>query len=140
MLKMLVFPLAATLLAGAGPAAPEPAIGTWINPKGTVVVKTERCGNAICGKVIRASPSAEEAARAGGTARLVGTRTLIGFRPAGRGRWEGEAFVPDMGVTVPATMVQIGRDALEIEGCSLGGYLCKKQLWRRVAARGGRRS
>jgi uncharacterized protein (DUF2147 family) len=63
---------------------------------------------------------------------------LNGFRPAGPGIWQGEAFIPDRGLTVPATMTRIGRDALQIEGCSLAGYLCRKQVWRRVAARRGR--
>lgn len=129
------------LAAGGASARAEPGLGTWVNPKGTVVVRTARCGDAICGRVIKASPEARDKARVAGTARLVGTQILSGFRPAGAGRWQGEAFVPDMGVTVTATMVQLGRDALEIEGCSLGGYLCRKQVWRRAApaAKGRRR-
>ena len=138
-LKPLAALIAAMLVAGAGPARPDPVIGTWSNPKGTVVVRTAHCGNAICGKVVRASPSAEEAARAAGTSRLVGTQILTGFRAVGAGRWQGEAFIADRGVTVIATMVQLGPDALEIEGCGLGGYLCKRQLWRRTPPTRARR-
>jgi uncharacterized protein (DUF2147 family) len=127
------------LAAGGASASADPGLGTWINPKGTVVVRTARCGDAICGKVIKASREAQDKARAAGTARLVGTQILTGFRPAGAGRWQGEAFVPDMGVTVTATMVQLGRDTLEIEGCGMGGYLCRKQVWRRAPAAKGRR-
>jgi uncharacterized protein (DUF2147 family) len=129
----MLFPLALALLAaGAAPARADPVLGTWSNPKGTVTVRIERCGAAICGKVVRASRSAQEDARAAGTPRLVGTQILRDFRPAGAGRWQGEAFVPDKALTVAATMVQVGRDALEIEGCALGGYLCRKQAWRRT--------
>jgi uncharacterized protein (DUF2147 family) len=125
------------LLAASAPA--DSMIGQWSNPKGTVIVRTSRCGDAICGTVVKAAQSAQDVARAAGTPRLVGTRILIGFRPAGAGVWQGEAFVPDMGLTVPATMTRIGRDALQIEGCSFGGYLCKQQIWRRVAGRRGSR-
>jgi uncharacterized protein (DUF2147 family) len=126
----------ALLLAAAAPSsAADPVLGTWSNPKGTVTVRTARCGRAICGTVVSASPAAREKARVAGTANLIGTRIMDGFRPAGRNRWEGQAFVPDLGLTVPAVMTQIGRDQIQIEGCSLGGYLCRNQVWHRVGPR-----
>ncbi len=132
--------LAAFLLAAApAPASADPVIGTWINPKGTVTVRTARCGRAICGKVISAAQSAREKARAAGTANLVGLEILSDFRPAGAGTWHGLAFIPDVGVTVPATMTQLGRNQLQIEGCGMGGYLCKQQVWRRVSSPSRRR-
>jgi uncharacterized protein (DUF2147 family) len=56
--------------------------GQWRNPKGSVVVKVEQCGNAYCGIVVRASDKARANARKGGTANLVGTRILSGLRQA----------------------------------------------------------
>jgi uncharacterized protein (DUF2147 family) len=133
---MSMYALLAALLLAAAPARPaDPVIGTWINPKGTVTVRTARCGRAICGKVISAAQSAQEKARAAGTARLVGMEILSDFRPAGSGTWQGQAFIPDVGITVPATMTQLGRDRLQIEGCGMGGYLCKQQVWTRVAGK-----
>jgi uncharacterized protein (DUF2147 family) len=139
-MEFFMFALLASLLLAASPqAGADPVIGTWVNPKGTVTVRTARCGRAICGTVISAAPSAQEKARAAGTARLVGTRIMSDFRPAGAGTWQGQAFIPDLGVTVPATMTQLGRDRLQIEGCGMGGYLCKQQVWTRVAVRPKRR-
>ena len=134
-----MFPLLVSLLLAAPQPAADPVIGTWINPKGTVTVRTARCGRAICGRVISAAPSAQEKARAAGTGRLVGMEILSDFRPAGRGTWQGQAFIPDVGITVPATMTQVGRDRLQISGCALAGYMCKEQVWTRVAARPKRR-
>lgn len=125
----------AVLLAAAAPSSAAPELGTWSNPKGTVTVRTARCGRAICGTVVSAAPAAREKARLAGTANLVGTRIMDGFRAVGPDRWEGTAFVPDLAVTVPATMTLIGRDQMEIEGCSLGGYLCRNQIWHRVGPR-----
>jgi uncharacterized protein (DUF2147 family) len=125
---MIAIALAAAASAGSG----DPALGTWSNPKGTVTVRTARCGRAICGTVVAAAPVAREKARMAGTSNLVGTRIMNGFRPAGPNRWEGEAFVPDLNLTVPATMTQLGRDEIQIEGCSMGGYLCRNQVWHRV--------
>lgn len=125
----------AILLAAGSTASADPALGTWSNPKGTVTVRTSRCGRAICGTVVSASPAAREKARMAGTSNLVGTRIMEDFRPAGSNRWEGQAFIPDLGLRVPAVMTRIGRDEIQIEGCSLGGYLCRNQVWHRVAAR-----
>jgi uncharacterized protein (DUF2147 family) len=122
----------ALLLAAAASSSADPALGTWSNPKGTVTVRTARCGRALCGTIVSASAVARDKARAAGTDNLVGTRIMDGFQPVAPGRWEGQAFVPDLGVTVPATMTLIGRDEIQIEGCSLGGYLCRNQVWHRV--------
>ena len=126
-------------IAAASHVPAEPVIGVWMNPKGTVAVRTEHCGTGICGRVVWAAPAAIEAAEAGGTPRLVGTEALHDFRPAGPGRWEGQAFVADLGQTVDSEMVQLGPDLLQIDGCALGGFLCKKQVWHRTAAAPPRR-
>ena len=112
-------------------ATPSP-IGIWKNPKGTVTVRTAACGRAICGRVIAATPEAQEKARRGGTARLVGTEIMSDFMPAGRGRWQGMAFIPDLGITADGVMTQTGPNTIEIEGCGLGGYFCKSQVWTRL--------
>jgi uncharacterized protein (DUF2147 family) len=134
----MIASLLAFALASAAPAA-NTVVGTWSNPRGTVTVQTARCGRAICGKVVAATPEAREKARAAGNGELVGTEILHQFRATGPGRWEGEAFIPDLGLTVTAAMTQLGRDQLQIEGCAFGGYACKSQVWHRVAARATRR-
>lgn len=128
--------LLAALAAAAHPAparAADAVVGTWMNRKGTVVVRTAHCGGGICGRVVWAAPAAQEAARAGGTERLVGTEVFHAMRPTGPGAWEGEVFVPDLGHTADATMALLGPSDLEINGCSFGGFLCKKQAWHKVA-------
>jgi uncharacterized protein (DUF2147 family) len=85
--------------------------------------------------VVAATPEAREKARAAGNGELVGTEILHRFRATGPGRWEGEAFIPDLGLTITAAMTRIGRDQLQIEGCALGGYACRRQVWHCVAAR-----
>lgn len=124
----------ALALAAAAPATPaDPMIGTWMNRRETVAVQTTRCGPALCGRVIWAARSAQEAAAAGGTPRLVGTMLMRNFRPAGRGLWQGEVFVPDLGQTAAADMTLIGPGQIEINGC-LGSILCKRQVWHRAPA------
>ena len=51
-------------------AAQDGLIGTWQDPKDSVHVRTQPCGNAICGVVIWATDQAKERARRGGTQQL----------------------------------------------------------------------
>jgi uncharacterized protein (DUF2147 family) len=126
--------LLATMAAAAHPAPSDPIVGTWMNRKGTVAVRTAHCGPSICARVVWADPAAQEAARAGGTEHLVGTDLFRGVRPAGEGMWQGEVFVPDMGETADATITMTGPGELQIDGCRFGGLLCKQQFWHRVNA------
>lgn len=124
--------LAALLLAAA--PTTDPVIGTWLNPKQTITVKTRRCGAQLCGRVVAATPHAVEKARAAGVERLVGTELFQGFRRDGAG-WSGRLFVPDQGQTVDSQLRLNDRDTLEISGCLVSGLLCKTQEWTRVARR-----
>jgi uncharacterized protein (DUF2147 family) len=127
----LLLALAAASHSAHAPA--DPVIGNWMNPKGNVVVRTSHCGPAICATVVWADSSAIRAAEAGGTEHLVGAELFRDFRPVGRGEWQGQAFVPDIGRTVDSQMTQLDRDTLQFDGCAIGGLLCRKQVWHRTA-------
>jgi uncharacterized protein (DUF2147 family) len=132
---MIPFVLAALAAAAAhhGPAV-DPVVGNWMNPSKTVVVRTSHCGGGLCGRVVWASPQAQDAARVGGTEHLVGTEIFHDVRSAGPGAWEGEVFVPDLGTTADGNLMLLDADSLEIDGCRLHGLLCKKQVWHKVSA------
>ena len=128
---------AAAAAAQPAPRAADPVIGTWMNRKGTVAVATRRCGRALCGRVVWASPDAEDKARfAVPVAVYIITEILRGLQPAGQGAWEGEVFVPDLGTTATGQLMLIGPTRIEINGCQYGGLLCKKQEWHKVKPRG----
>ena len=131
----MLTPILVALLAAASPGHGAGGIyGTWANPAGSVVVRTAPCGGAVCGRVVWASPKAQEdAARKGGVRQLVGLELLRDYRPAGPHHWEGRAFVPDMGGEFDSEMVQTGPNSLEIQGCRFGGLVCKSQTWHRAA-------
>lgn len=131
---MIAFALAALAAAAHPGHAADPVIGTWMNPSKSVVVRTTHCGGGLCGRVVWASAQAQDAARAGGTEHLIGTEIFHEVRPAEPGAWQGEVFVPDLGTTADGTLMLLGPDTLEIDGCRLHGLLCKKQVWHKVSA------
>ena len=124
--------LIAVALFAATPASAQQLEGWWTNPKGTVVIKVERCGPAYCGRVIHATAKARENARKSGTPQLIGTRILTGLKPIGEGRYRGQAFVPRHKVRGTATVRQISRDVMQVQGCVVGGMLCDNERWTRV--------
>jgi uncharacterized protein (DUF2147 family) len=135
--------VAMALLPGASEALPKPviavasgAIGTWINPRGSVKVQTGACTagkvGTFCGWVVWAAPQALADARDSGVTGLIGTELLRGYRQAGPGLYRGQVYVPDMGRTFYSTIEQRGANDLKISGCILGGLICKSQNWQRT--------
>ena len=99
-----------------------------------MIITVDRCGNAYCGKVVWASDKAKTNARKGGTPNLVGTQILSDARPVGNGVYKGRAFVPKRKIRAAATIRQTGPNTMVVEGCALGGLLCKEQRWTRVVS------
>lgn len=120
------------LLALAALAADAPIEGRWKNPSGRVVVQIMPCGPALCGSVVSAAESAKADARRGGTANLVGTQLMSGFKPAGPGKWRGRMFVPDINHRSNAELRLIGANQLKVTGCMVGRMVCKSQMWTRA--------
>lgn len=132
-MRKYVFAIAAMALASS-PAFAQAIEGQWTNPKRSVVVEVARCGAAYCGTVVKATEKAKAKARKGGTANLVGTQILSGLKPIGNGRFRGRAFVPKRNAHATATVRQLGDDAMQVQGCILGGLLCDNERWTRVAS------
>ncbi|MEE4451613.1 DUF2147 domain-containing protein [Novosphingobium resinovorum] len=129
----LLLPLLAALAVPVGAsAAPSPAEGVWLNPSGSVAVRTGACGPGLCGRVVWASAKARADAQGSGIASLIGTELLQDYRPAGR-VWRGTVYVPDMGRRFDSRIEPLSPTQLKISGCVLGGLLCRSQVWTRIA-------
>lgn len=135
--------IAASLLllsAAAAPATVSP-VGVWRNADDSVRIRVAACEGAatpsmppaLCGTVVAASEKARADAAAGGTPQLVGARLLTGFRPKEPRVWAGQAFVPDIGVTLRGTMTLATAESLDVAGCLVGGFGCRSQRWTRIA-------
>ncbi|MEG3125309.1 DUF2147 domain-containing protein [Sphingomonas sp. GB1N7] len=123
------------LIAGTAPAvaAPNPVLGTWVNPKHTLAVETAACeAGGLCGAIVRANEQALADARDAGVPQLIGLQLLQDYHPAHGGVWSGRVYVPDMGRSFSSRIEQVSPDALKISGCLVGGFLCKSQVWRRL--------
>ena len=124
-----------TLIPVAAAMAPTPSAinGTWLNPDGTVAVRTGDCAGRLCGWISWASPEAVQDAKDSGIERLIGTELLQNYRSEAPGRWRGTVFVPDMGHSFSSRITQLSQNDLKISGCLFGGFICKSQVWHKVA-------
>lgn len=129
--------LPVAILAGPSHAATGPVlpvIGKWANPMNTLAVETKPCAQGrLCGEIVWASDDALSDAREAGVDKLIGTQLLQDYRPEGHGSWTGRVYIPDMGRTFSSRIRQTSLDTLAISGCLVGGFLCKTQVWHRVA-------
>ena len=129
LLPLLALALAVPTAAQPRGAGPE---GVWRNARDSVRIRVARCGRALCGRVVQASPQAQADAAAGGTARLVGTDLFRDLQRDPDGLWYGQVYVPDLGRAVEGSLEQTGPNTLVAEGCLLAGFGCKAQTWTRV--------
>jgi uncharacterized protein (DUF2147 family) len=143
---ILPFLLAAAGASQAAAAAPAPALattaapavsagqirGVWSNRRGTIHIRTEPCGDAICGAVVKADAKAKADAAKGQKAPLIGTRIFIDFRPTADGRWKGKVYAPDLGQTFAGTIRVVGGNTLQGRGCAIAGLICKTSTYVRV--------
>ena len=120
-------------VASAKTSVPSAINGTWLNPDGTVAVRTGDCAGRLCGWISWASPEALQDAKDSGIERLIGTELLQKYRSEAPGRWRGTVFVPDMGHSFKSRITQLSQNDLKISGCLFGGFICKSQVWHKVA-------
>ncbi|SEG77720.1 DUF2147 domain-containing protein [Bosea lathyri] len=105
------------------PVLAQDVTGTWLRDTGASRVRFAKCGEAICGTLAWLKDT-------NGPAK-VGQRIFYDMKPAGAGKWSGNAFNPEDGKNYSGTMTLSG-DMLTTSGCVLGGLICRSVKWSRT--------
>jgi uncharacterized protein (DUF2147 family) len=132
-MKRMLILTASLLLAAPAAGSAQSLEGQWTNPKRSVIVNVERCGDALCGTVSWASQHSREKVADNGR-QLVGTRILTGLKPTGGGLYRGQAFEPKRNIRGSATVRQLGANTMVVRGCAVLGMICKEQRWTRLTS------
>jgi uncharacterized protein (DUF2147 family) len=130
------------LSATTGALAAEPN-GTWLTQTGGSRIRMADCGGALCGTIIwLKEPNDPETGKpktdknnsdAGKRSRpLLGVQIVLGMKPAGAGKWTGQVYNAEDGKTYSGNLTYSGGDSLQLQGCALGGLVCKSQTWTKV--------
>ena len=140
-IRLGLFAVAA--LAVASPALAADPHGVWLTEPGTSRIRIADCSGALCGTIVwLKDPNDAETqkpkldkfnADASKRSRpLMGVTIVIGMKPSGTDKWSGQVYNAEDGKTYSGSVTMQGANALKLEGCALGGLLCKAQTWSRV--------
>lgn len=133
-LSALVPALGLGLIATAALADP---VGTWTTSKAKVRISD--CGSGLCATILSLKQPNDEDGKpkvdrnnpdkAKQDRPIVGISVLTNMKPDGA-RWLGQIYNPEDGRTYKAYMTEDGGQ-LTVQGCALGGLVCKTQVWKR---------
>jgi uncharacterized protein (DUF2147 family) len=142
MKRTLAIAATLALLTASGSAARAADVaGLWINDQRDTKVRLSHCGNELCGNVAWLGKPNDESGKpktdrhnADTSKRgrpLMGVAVLIGMKPDGAERWSGRIYNADDGETYISHVSVGGPDTLNVQGCVLGGLICKSTTWTR---------
>lgn len=109
---------AAFTVAAVSPATASPN-GLWKRPSTGAIIKVGNCGGGLGMKVQSSSDSAS-----------VGKTIMCGAKPDGANKWRGKITSTEDGNTYLG-IVTLKGSTLQLEGCALGGLICKTENWSR---------
>jgi len=130
------------LLAVTAARAADPT-GLWHTDGQKAQIRIAKCVDALCGTIVRlkdpidpatgkpqADTENEDAAKRGRP--VIGIEVVLGMKPAGTDKWSGQFYSPEEGKTVSGNLVLKDANTLRVEGCLLGGLLCRSEIWTRA--------
>ena len=131
------------LLALATAAGAADPIGTWYTEDRLAQVRISPCGDALCGSIValknpidpdtgRPQTDDENEDPAKRSRPLMGVQILIAMKPSGADKWSGQIYNAEDGKTYGGSIAIVGPNNLKVEGCIMGGLLCRSQIWIRV--------
>ena len=136
--------LAAVALVGlAGPALAADPAGMWLTQAGSSRIRLADCGGALCGTIVwlkepndpdtgkpKTDKNNSDASKR--SRPLIGVQIVLGMKPAGTDKWSGQVYNAEDGKTYSGNLTFSGGNSLQLQGCALGGLVCKGQTWTKV--------
>jgi uncharacterized protein (DUF2147 family) len=139
----LLAAVALAALAGAESALAADPAGVWLTEAGNSRIRVADCGGALCGTIIwlkepndpdtgkpKLDKHNSDASKR--TRPLIGVQIVLGMKPAGTDKWSGQVYNAEDGKTYSGNLTFSGGNSLQLQGCALGGLVCKGQTWTKV--------
>jgi uncharacterized protein (DUF2147 family) len=130
--------LCAAMFAVSSPAfaAAEDAFGTWRHPDNGSLVRLYSCGGGLCAQIVKikdASATDQNNPDPAKRSRKVqGLVIMSGAKKSGENGWSGRLYNREDGGTYSGSVTVQSKNSLRLEGCGLGGLVCKGVTWTRV--------
>lgn len=135
--KLAAAVLAVGLFAAGGKAAiAADAKGDWVRPNGASKIRITSCGSALCGKLIWLREPRKDTQNPDATKRgrsLVGAQIVQSMKPTSKdNQWKGKVYNAEDGKTYSGYIQLVSANKLKLEGCVMGGLICKGETWTRA--------
>ncbi|HKD30663.1 MAG TPA: DUF2147 domain-containing protein [Xanthobacteraceae bacterium] len=130
-------------LAIATPASAGDPRGNWLTENSRAKVTIVNCGGALCGNIVALkepndpatgkpktdsnNPDAAKRSRP-----MIGVRIVIEMKPDASDKWKGQVYNVEDGKTYSGSITLVNATTLNLQGCALGGLICKTQTWTRT--------
>jgi uncharacterized protein (DUF2147 family) len=120
----------------ATPSLAGDAKGDWVRPNGASKIRISACGSALCGKLIWLREPRNDTKNPDASKRdrpLLGTQIVQSMKPTGKeDQWKGAVYNAEDGKTYTGFIELTSANKLKLEGCVLGGLICKGETWSRA--------
>jgi uncharacterized protein (DUF2147 family) len=126
-----------------GSAAAADPLGNWLTEDGKATVKIASCGAALCGTIVSLKePTDPDTAKpktdknnADASLRnrpMIGVQIVLAMKPSGTAnKWTGQVYNAEDGKTYSGSLTLQDANTIRLEGCILGGLVCKASKWTR---------
>ena len=129
-------------LAAATPATAGDPRGNWMTDDGKAKVAIVNCGGALCGNIVALTEPNDPATgkpktdnnnpdAAKRTRPMLGVQIVIDMKPDSSDKWKGQVYNAEDGKTYSGSIALVNASTLTLQGCALGGLICKNQTWTR---------
>jgi uncharacterized protein (DUF2147 family) len=119
-------------------------LGTWHTEEAKATVRIAPCGPALCGTIIAlkepndatGKPKTDQNnADTGLRSRpVIGVLIVLGMKPSGTAnKWSGQVYNAEDGKTYTGNITLQDANTIKLEGCILGGLVCKAATWTRAS-------
>ena len=122
MLRTIV--ASAALFCLAAPALAADPYGVWKRPEDGTTFTFFRCGPGLCVKVKGVTDPADK--------KYIGSMVFSGATKIGPNAWQGQVKNLEDGQTYMGKITVNSATSLTLDGCVLGGAICKGETWTRV--------
>jgi uncharacterized protein (DUF2147 family) len=136
---------AALLGVSLGTSLAADPMGTWHTEEGKATVRIAACGPALCGTIISLKETNDpdtgkpktDKNNADASLRnrpMIGVQIVLAMKPSGTAnKWSGQVYNAEDGKTYSGSLTLQDANTIKLEGCILGGLVCKAATWTRAS-------
>ena len=113
----------------------EDAFGVWLNPENKSHTEFYKCGDGVCGKIVRVVDGQKTDDKNPDPAKknrpIVGLVIMQGAKKTGPNKWSGTLYNRADGKSYSGTLTVKSKDAIDLSGC-VAAVFCKTTTFTRV--------